>query len=227
MLGVRLPPLGSRVRISVSPCGFCGGRNGVWIGFSQGFSRFPLPQISFHHFSTLISSISFRFISPCDGASGMVGRHPCYSRTYNIGASLHLIPHPALCRTGVEDVIYYWVQCEKDDHIHFPINCDGATGMDGRHPYYSFNFNIGTSSHLIPRPRSMSDTSWGCYLLLSAMWKGWPYSLPHQLWWCNRHGRPAPLLFIELQYRDFIASHPSTQLYVGHDLRMLLKCKLL
>ena len=27
--------------------------------FSRGFSRFPLPQISFHHFSTLISSISF------------------------------------------------------------------------------------------------------------------------------------------------------------------------
>ena len=65
-------------------------------GFSQGFSRFPLPQISFHHFSTLISSISFHFISPCDGASGVVSRHPCYSRTYNIGTSSHLIPRPDL-----------------------------------------------------------------------------------------------------------------------------------
>ena len=58
-LDARLPPLGSRVRVSVPPCGFRGGRNGVWVGFSRGFSRFPLPQISFHHFSTHISSVSF------------------------------------------------------------------------------------------------------------------------------------------------------------------------
>ena len=95
-LGARLPPLGSRVCISVPPCGFRGGRNGVWVGFSRGFSRFPLPQISFHHFSILISSISFFVIRPCDGASGVVGRHPCYSRTINIGASSHLIPRPDL-----------------------------------------------------------------------------------------------------------------------------------
>ena len=95
-LGARLPLLGSRVRVSVTPCGFRGGRNGVWVGFSRGFSSFPVPQISFHHFSTLISSISFHFIHPCDGASGMVGRNPCYSRTYNIGASSHLIPRPDL-----------------------------------------------------------------------------------------------------------------------------------
>ena len=95
-LGARLPPLGSRIRVSVTPCGFRDGRNGVWVGFSQGFSSFPLPQISFHHFSTLISSISFHFIHPCDGASGVVGRHPCYSLTYNIAASSHLIPRPDL-----------------------------------------------------------------------------------------------------------------------------------
>ena len=94
-LDARLPSLGSRVHISVTPCGFRGGRNGVWVGFSRGFSHFPLPLISFHHFSTLISSISFHFISPCDGASGVVGRHPC-SLTYNIGASSHLIPRPDL-----------------------------------------------------------------------------------------------------------------------------------
>ena len=95
-LDARLPPLGSRVRVSVTPRGFRGGRNGVWVGFSRGFSGLPLPQISFHHFSTLISSISFHFISPCDGASGVVGRHPCYSLTFNIGASSHLIPRPDL-----------------------------------------------------------------------------------------------------------------------------------
>ena len=53
-LAARLPPLGSRVRVSVPPCGFRGGRNGVWVGFSRGFSRFPLPQISFHHFSRCV-----------------------------------------------------------------------------------------------------------------------------------------------------------------------------
>ena len=95
-LDARLPPLGSRVRVSVPPCGFRGGRYGVWVGFSWGFSRFSLQQISFHNFSTLISYISFHFIRPCDGASGVVGRHPCYSRTYNMRASSHLIPRPDL-----------------------------------------------------------------------------------------------------------------------------------
>ena len=61
-LGVRLPSLGSRVCGSVTPCGFHVGRNWDWVGFSRGFSRFPLPQISFHNFSTLISSISFHLI---------------------------------------------------------------------------------------------------------------------------------------------------------------------
>ena len=90
--------------VSVTPCGFHGGRNGVWVGFSRGFSRFPLPQISFHHFSTLISSVSFHFTSPCDHASSVVGRHPCYSRTYNMG--LHRISSldPTLCWTRVEDI---------------------------------------------------------------------------------------------------------------------------
>ena len=41
--------------------------------FSWGFSCFPLPQISFHHISTLISF--------------MVGQDPCYSQTFNKGAS--------------------------------------------------------------------------------------------------------------------------------------------
>ena len=95
-LAARLPPLVSRVRVSVPPCGFRGGRNEVRVGFSRGFTCFLLPQISFHHFSTLISSILLHFIRPCDGATGVVGRHPCYSLTYNIGASSHLIPRPDL-----------------------------------------------------------------------------------------------------------------------------------
>ena len=103
-LDARLPPLGSRVRVSVPPCGFRGGRNGVWVVFSRGFSRFPLPQISLHHFSTLISSISLHFISPCDGASGVVGRHPCDHGPTISG--LHRISSldPTLCWTRVEDI---------------------------------------------------------------------------------------------------------------------------
>ena len=58
-LVARLPPLGSRVRASITPCGFRGGRNGIWVCFLGGFSRFPLSQISFHHFFTFISFISF------------------------------------------------------------------------------------------------------------------------------------------------------------------------
>ena len=107
-LDARLPALGSRVRVSVTPCGFRGGRNEIWVGFSRGFSRFHLPQISFHHFSTLISSSSFPFIRPCDGASGVVGRHPCYSRTYNKGASSHLIPRPDLVLDTSWGYLFTW-----------------------------------------------------------------------------------------------------------------------
>ena len=124
-LGAHLPLLGSQVHVSVPPCGFRGGRNGVWVGFTRGFSRFPVPQISFHHFSTLISCISFHFISSCDGASGVVGRHPCYSWTYNIGASSHLIPRPDLvldtkwgyvlyvCRIVAYIKCSYWLKLES------------------------------------------------------------------------------------------------------------------
>ena len=74
---------------------FLGGRIGVWVGFSQGFSRFFFPAIyfipTFSH-----SSYSFRFISSYDGTTGVVGRHPCCSQIFNIGASSHLIPRTDL-----------------------------------------------------------------------------------------------------------------------------------
>ena len=37
----------SRVHISVTPCEFRGGRNGIWVGFSWSVFHFPLSQISF------------------------------------------------------------------------------------------------------------------------------------------------------------------------------------
>ena len=103
---------------SVTTCGFCGGRNGVWEGFSRGFSHFPLPQISFHHFSTLISSISFHFhfIRPCNGASGVVGRPPCYSKGV---ASSHLIPLPGPASVTSWGYLFYWLNMRQKSQFIF------------------------------------------------------------------------------------------------------------
>ena len=94
-LDSRLPPLGSWVRVSVTPCGFRGGRNGVWVGFSRGFSHFPLPQI-FHSTISPHSSHPFRFIS-----SALVMVHQAWSAgTLAVHgptiSGLHLIPRPDL-----------------------------------------------------------------------------------------------------------------------------------
>ena len=64
--------------------------------FFTGFLPFSPTTNFIPPFLQLISSISIHFIRPCDGASGVVVRHPCYSRTYNMGASSHLIPRPDL-----------------------------------------------------------------------------------------------------------------------------------
>ena len=83
-LDARLPPLGSRFYVSATTYGFRGERNTVWVGFSRGFSRFLLQQISFHHFSTLISFI--HFIS-----NVRRGLPASYSQTLQKRASSHFI----------------------------------------------------------------------------------------------------------------------------------------
>ena len=55
----------------------------------------------------LINFVSFQFISPCDGATGVIGRHPCYSLTFNIGTSSHRSLDPALYRARVEEI---WIR---------------------------------------------------------------------------------------------------------------------
>ena len=66
----------------------------------QGLGRFFTGFLPFSPTTNFIPPFLhthlIHFISPCDCASGVVGRHPCYSRTYNIGASSHLIPRPDL-----------------------------------------------------------------------------------------------------------------------------------
>mgnify|MGYP007063934503 CR=1 FL=1 len=72
----RFRPLGSRVRVSVTPCGVHGGRISLWADFSQGFSRFSsLRQISFHQFLNLHFPplfIPFQFTRVCAGSTYLV-----------------------------------------------------------------------------------------------------------------------------------------------------------
>ena len=88
-------------------------------GFGQIFlqvsPRFPVPQISFHRFSTLMSSNSFHFINPFDGAIGTLVIHrPSISGLHHI-SSLNL----ALCRTQVEDVL---CKFQNSNAIGFEVN---------------------------------------------------------------------------------------------------------
>ena len=59
-LDSRLLTMGTRVRVSVTPCGFRSWRNGVWVGFFGVYLVFPC-----HKYRSIISphsSHSFRFI---------------------------------------------------------------------------------------------------------------------------------------------------------------------
>ena len=71
------------------PGGFRSGRNWVWVSFLG-----VLPYHKFHSIISSHSSHSFHFINRCDGASGVVGQHPCSSQIVNKGDSSHLILRP-------------------------------------------------------------------------------------------------------------------------------------
>ena len=104
-----LSTLRSLVRVSITPSGFRGGRNGVCIGFSRGSSRFPLPQIPFHNISTFISFISFHVISFAPvmvqawSADFLATHRPPIKGLHRI-SSLDLV----LCRKRVEDFFIYF-----------------------------------------------------------------------------------------------------------------------
>ena len=99
-LVARLPPLGSRVRIAIIPRRFNGGRNGIRIVFSLGFSCFPLPQISFHllhtHFVNFILSAPVGLMVRQAWSTGILAIH-----RPSIKGSFF---DPALCRIRLEDI---------------------------------------------------------------------------------------------------------------------------
>ena len=72
--------------------------------------RFPLPQISFHHFSTPISLISFHFIHLCDVESGVVGRHHCYSQNFKYRGFIE--SHPSTRLFVEHELRIFFIRCQ-------------------------------------------------------------------------------------------------------------------
>ena len=88
-----------RVRVSITPCGFRGERNGVLVGFLP-FSPATNFIPPFPH-TLLIHFVSYNFIRPCDDASGVVGRHPCYSQTFKFAS------HPSTRSCVAHELIFF------------------------------------------------------------------------------------------------------------------------
>ena len=71
----------------------------MWVSWwtKRGLGRFFMGFLPFSPTTNFIPPfLHTHLIRPCNGASGVVGRHPCYSQTYNLGASSHLILRPDL-----------------------------------------------------------------------------------------------------------------------------------
>ena len=146
----RLPPLGFRVRVSVTPRGFRGELNGIAVGFPRGFLQFSpatnfIPPFLHTH---LIHSFSFHFISPCNGATGVVGQHRCYSLAFNIGASSHLIPQPGPASTRVEEKEEKKKKKEEEEEEEEEEKEVFSTAMDMR-PGCAFGTRIRISQEII------------------------------------------------------------------------------
>ena len=64
----------------------------------------PFPHTHLTHF------VQFYFIRLCDGTSGVVGRHPCYSKTFSKGALSYLVPRPGpLLDTSWGYMLYFLI----------------------------------------------------------------------------------------------------------------------
>ena len=114
----RSPPI-ARIPNSCLGHSMCFSR---WMNLSPGrfLSGFLSFSLAIYFISVLLHTHLVHFICPCDGATGVVGRHPCYSRTYNIGVSSHLIPRPDL----VFDASWGYLFIYKKDKIWLQIKFD-------------------------------------------------------------------------------------------------------
>ena len=201
-LDARLPRLGSLVRVSVTSCGFCCGWNGVWVGLSLGFSRFPLAQISFHHFFTLISFISFhQHLWWCI-------RRGWHERpTSLLFTELQfIVVVGGLRHSSTSHVISvaFYIEREKSDKFCSKalisawgsFTCRKCTTRDPRLYFHS------EGSHTPD-----------FYTLKKYMDPGRDSTSESRIQW-------ASMITTDLQYREFIASHPSNQSFIGHELRI-------
>ena len=87
-------------RFHTSNCSVIQNTSGIFVRVRQNLVRRC-------HACIEIGGRQFEQLS-CDGASGVVGRHPCYSLTYNIGASSLLIPRP----DPVLDTSWGYLRCK-------------------------------------------------------------------------------------------------------------------
>ena len=79
-------------------------KRGLGRFLSEFLRFFPTKSLipPFLHFH-VVHFIPLNFFNPCDGASGVVGRHYCYLLTVNLGSSSISPLPPTLCQTRVED----------------------------------------------------------------------------------------------------------------------------
>ena len=161
-LVVLLPPLGSRVCVSVNPCGIHGGRNGGWVDF-LGIS----PLITYQEFHSTISphsSHSCRFISfhlslemVRQAFSAVILAIHTHSNT---GTSSHLIPRSlgrfsrGFSCFNLPGITYSTISqhlSHSCSFISFHLSLRWCV-MLSRLSFSLFTpSNTGTSSHLIPR----------------------------------------------------------------------------
>ena len=137
-------------------CGFRGGRNGVWVGFSRSVFRTSRPQISFHHFSTLISSVP---LMVCQAWShGIRSIHRSSIKGHHRISSLNPSGHMSDIRWGLSSECFAQGQVLQYKHRNL-----GWSSPEGR---------SSTANSGIKVAVSLGMNRWDSFPLLSA-----PHSL--------------------------------------------------
>ena len=97
LLLLLMRPSGSSISRSPPIAVVPSSRLGHYVGFVVDETGSGFVLLGFLPFSTTTNLIPpflhTHLINPCDGTTGVVGRHPCYLLTFNIGVSSH---HPSI-----------------------------------------------------------------------------------------------------------------------------------